>query len=136
MLCLYPGVWSSIQINQLRLRLDSGVSDFMCLRLRLDSDSSKRPQGQSYFGMRRESQNFPTSTCSHNQPWSKFQAELKSFNLNLFMAGYKEEDTRKFTAVVVNKYQLRIAEDRSGDKVKYRKKFERRVSSILKEKLP
>ena len=40
---LLAGVWSSIQINQ--LRLDSGVSDFMCLRLQLDSDSSKRPQG-------------------------------------------------------------------------------------------
>ena len=42
----------------------------------------------------------------------------------------------KFTAVVINKYQLRIAEDRSGDKGKYRQKFERRVSSILKGKLP
>ena len=86
--------------------------------------------------MKLSSTPIPTFTCSHNQPWSKFQAELKSFNLNLFMAGYKEEDTMKFTAVVINKYQLRIAEDRSGDKVKYRKKFERRVSSILKEKLP
>ena len=52
------------------------------------------------------------------------------------MAGYEEEDRMKFTAVVVNKYQLRIAEDRSGDKVKYRQKFEKRVSSILKGKWP